>query len=153
MPWSRGTSVRSIAPEDTLGDLVALAIETGYSRFPVVGNDLDDVVGLVLVKDVYRIPAGRREEALVTEIMSPPFAVPETRPLEALFADLRQRELHFAIVVDEYGGTAGIVTMEDLLEEIVGEIDDEYDPPTTVVAARARWCLAARRHPARRRGA
>ena len=142
------TSVQAVSSEDTLADMVAKAVETGHSRFPVVGQDLDDVVGLVLVKDVYRVDALQRDETPVTRIMSAPFAVPETRLLEDLFADLRQRELHFAIVVDEYGGTAGILTMEDLLEEIVGEIDDEYDPPTTAARSEAdgTWRLAGTLH-------
>jgi len=142
------TSVSTVTSEDTLADLVAAAIETGYSRFPVVGNDLDDVVGLVLVKDVYRVRPEERGTTPVTAIMTPALAVPETRPLDDLFADLRGREVHLAIVVDEYGGTAGIVTMEDLLEELVGEIDDEYDPPTTVARLDpgGGWLLAGTLH-------
>ncbi len=143
------TALDAVGSEQTLADLVALAVETGHSRFPVVGTDLDDVMGVVLVKDVYRVPADRRRSTPVTEIMAPPLAVPETRALDDLFADLRRREVHVAIVVDEHGGTAGILTMEDLLEELVGEIDDEYDPPTTSARPSddGSWVLTGTLHP------
>jgi len=141
--------VVSLASGDTLADLVATAVRTGHSRFPVEGTDIDDIVGVVHVKDTYRVPIGQRAATPVATIMSEPVAVPETRPLEDLFSELRSTGGHLAVVVDEYGGTSGIVTLEDLLEEIVGEIDDEYDPPT--VGARfdepsGSWTLAGTLH-------
>jgi CBS domain containing-hemolysin-like protein len=123
--------VETVPGDAPVAELVARAVASGHSRFPVVGSDADDVVGVVHVKDVYRLPPGRRLEAPVSSIMRMALAVPETRPLEDLFGELRSEGTHLAVVIDEYGGTAGIVTLEDLLEEIVGEIDDEYDPPTT----------------------
>jgi CBS domain containing-hemolysin-like protein len=141
--------VDALSSDQTLTDLVALAARTGHSRFPVVEQDLDDVVGVVHVKDVFRVAAAQRSTTRVGDLMAEPVAVPETRSLDELFADLRQGGRQLAIVVDEHGGLSGIVTLEDLLEEIVGEIDDEYDPPTT--AARfdrfsGSWELAGALH-------
>src|SRR4029078_10027918 len=114
-------------PDLTIPELVSLSVSTGFSRFPVCGADLDDIVGVVHVKDVYRIAAEQRNAATVAHVMAEPFVVPESRELAPLLLDLRTGS-HLAIVVDEYGGTAGIITLEDVLEEIVGDIDDEYDP-------------------------
>lgn len=122
-------SVVAVGPDLTLPELVERSVATGYSRFPVCGDegtDLDDVIGVVHVKDVYRVPIEQRAAATARVIMADAFVVPETRDLSSLLVDLRTGS-HLAIVVDEYGGTAGIITMEDVLEEIVGEIDDEYD--------------------------
>ena len=132
-PRARECRSRRWTTEQTLTDLVEIAVRTGHSRFPVVQEDLDDVVGVVHVKDVFRVLEAERATTPVGALMAEPVAVPETRSLEMLFADLRQGGRQLAIVVDEHGGLAGIVTLEDLLEEIVGEIDDEYDPPTTAV--------------------
>jgi len=118
--------VVTVAPDDTIGALVGASVATGFSRFPVSGPDLDDVVGVVHVKDVYKLPVERRATARVAEVMTEPFIVPESRELSSLLLDLR-RGSHLAIVVDEYGSTTGIITLEDILEELVGEIDDEYD--------------------------
>jgi CBS domain containing-hemolysin-like protein len=120
--------VVSVRPEKTLADLVATSAGTGFSRFPVCRDDLDDVIGVVHVKDVARVAADERASTSVAQVMAEPFVVPETRALGGLLAELRQAGSHLAIVVDEYGGTAGIITLEDVLEEIVGEISDEYDP-------------------------
>jgi CBS domain containing-hemolysin-like protein len=113
----------------TVADLATRSLAAGYSRFPVFDGDIDNVVGLVHVKDVLRVPPAERSGTPVTALVAPVLAVPETRPLDDLLGDLRREGAQMAVVVDEYGGTAGIVTMEDLLEEIVGEITDEYDPP------------------------
>jgi CBS domain containing-hemolysin-like protein len=118
--------VKYTIPDAMIPELVTLAVSTGYSRFPVCGTDLDDVVGVVHVKDVYRVPFEERASVTVGSVMSEPFVVPETRELSSVLRDLREGG-HLAVVVDEYGGTAGIITLEDVLEEIVGEIDDEYD--------------------------
>src|SRR5207253_9226293 len=121
---------------------------SGFSRFPVCGADLDDVVGVVHVKDVYRLPIERREDATVGDIMRDAFIVPETRDLASLLLELRTGS-HLAVVVDEYGGTAGIITLEDVLEEIVGEIDDEYDretPPLTTVLSEGTYELTGTLH-------
>jgi CBS domain containing-hemolysin-like protein len=120
-------AVRLLSSEDSIADLVALAQATNYSRFPVVGTDLDDVLGVVQVKQVYTVPYDQRRVTTMAEIMEPAFVVIETRGLTDLLSDLRGSENHLAIVVDEHGGTAGIITLEDVLEEIVGEIRDEHD--------------------------
>jgi len=127
--------VVSVAADSTVAEVVALAVTSGRSRFPVCGADLDDVVGVVHVKDVYRLPHAERGERSVTEIMSAPWVVPETADLPALLADFRGSGNHLAVVVDEYGGTAGILTLEDILEELVGEIDDEHDLPAPPLSA------------------
>jgi CBS domain containing-hemolysin-like protein len=119
--------VKYTIPDAMIPELVALSVSTGFSRFPVCGTDLDDVVGVVHVKDVFSVPFDLRESATVGSVMSEPFFVPESRELSSVLRDLREGS-HLAVVVDEYGGTAGILTLEDIVEEIVGEIDDEYDP-------------------------
>jgi CBS domain containing-hemolysin-like protein len=103
----------------------------------------------VHVKDVYRVPYEERSRHPVERLMAPAFVVPETRDLADLLADLRREGSHLAIVVDEHGGTAGIITLEDILEEIVGEIDDEHDRPTrrlTRVQRPGEWLLAGTLH-------
>ena len=143
-------SVVSLSIDDVVATLAATAVATGHSRFPVVGADLDDVRGVVHVKDVYRVPYEERATRPVEQLMVPAFVVPETRDLADLLADLRREGSHLAIVVDEHGGTAGIITLEDILEEIVGEIDDEHDRPTrrlTRVQRPGEWLLAGTLHP------
>ena len=142
-------AVVALSADDTVAGLVRAAIDTGHSRFPVCGADIDDILGVVHVKDVYRLPFEARSTTPVTDIMAEAIAVPETRDLDSLLADLRAAGGHLAIVVDEYGGTAGIITVEDLLEEIVGEIDDEYDTDNVPVTAAApgSWVLPGTLHP------
>ena len=107
--------------------LVSVAIESGHSRFPVIGDGLDDVVGVVHVKSVHTVVVKDRPTTEVAALMVPVLAVPEARALGDLLVDLREGGLQLAVVLDEHGGTAGIITLEDVLEEIVGEIDDEHD--------------------------
>jgi CBS domain containing-hemolysin-like protein len=114
--------------EATAEALVDTSLRTGHSRFPVCREDLDDVAGVVHVKDVYRVPYGERAATPVSSLAIDAFVVPETADLADLLSRFRQLGTHLAIVVDEYGGTAGILTLEDVLEEVVGEIEDEYDP-------------------------
>ena len=140
----------TLSIDDVVSTLAERAVATGHSRFPVVGADLDDVRGVVHVKDVYGVPYEQRGTHSVEQLMVPAFVVPETRDLADLLADLRRVGSHLAIVVDEHGGTAGIITLEDVLEEIVGEIDDEYDRPTptlTRVQRAGEWLLAGTLHP------
>jgi len=142
-------AIVALTEADTVADLVARAVATGHSRFPVQGADLDDIRGVVHVKDVYRLPFAARATTPISEIMTEAFAVPESRDLESLLSELREVGTHMAVIVDEYGGTAGIVTVEDLLEEIVGEIDDEHDPTSEPVtsAAPGSWLLPGTLHP------
>jgi CBS domain containing-hemolysin-like protein len=111
----------------TLADLVARAAATGHSRFPVTGTGLDDIVGVVHAKDVLATRPSIRASTPVTAVMKPALFVPETRELDELLTDLRRAGSQLAVVIDEHGGTAGIITSEDILEELVGEIEDEYD--------------------------
>jgi len=123
------TDVVAAEEDATLEELVALAEEHGFSRIPVVGEDgLDDIAGILNVKDLLPLAvADRRKKFSVKSYLRPPFYVPESTKCRDLFARLNQQKTQIAVVVDEYGGTSGIVTMEDLLESIVGDIQDEYD--------------------------
>lgn len=121
------TQIEAIRRDATVADVVARAVETKYSRFPVFGTDLDDIVGVVHVKSIFAVPANQRTTTPVTDIMGEVLAVPEGRDLGELFHDFRSRRMYMAVVVDEHGGTAGIITLEDVIEELVGEIGDEYD--------------------------
>ena len=112
-------------------ELLARSEQTGHSRFPVFDGDLDHVVGVVHVKSLLSRPAETRNGVPLGELMGDVLAVPETRDLDDLLGDLREHSRHLAVVVDEHGGTAGIITVEDVLEEIVGEIDDEHDHPVS----------------------
>jgi magnesium and cobalt transporter len=111
----------------SLERLLAEVIESGHSRFPVVGESRDDVLGILIVKDLLRYFAQGAGVFLLQNILHPPKFIPESKRLNALLKEFRSTHLHMAIVVDEYGGVAGLVTIEDVLEEIVGEIDDEHD--------------------------
>jgi Mg2+/Co2+ transporter CorC len=117
----------------SLRQAMALASRSGMSRIPVIGEDVDDVVGVVYLKDLVANamtldPADRGP--VLTEIIREPVFVPESKNVDDLLREMQRDRSHFAVVVDEYGGTAGIVTIEDILEEIVGEITDEYDADT-----------------------
>jgi len=113
--------------EQTAADLIALTRRTGHSRFPVTDGDLDDIVGVVHVKSAVAVPRERRDDVPVAALMSDALRVPDTVRLDPLLVDLRDFGLQLAVVVDEYGGTAGVVTLEDLVEELVGEVADEHD--------------------------
>ncbi len=123
-PRARSSSIERTA---TAEDVVRLARRTGHSRFPVTGDDWDDIDGVVHVKRAIAVPHERRNDVPVSALMVPPLLVPETIRLDPLMLMLREHGLQLAIVVDEYGGTAGIVTLEDVVEEIVGEVSDEHD--------------------------
>ena len=105
---------------------IPFVIQTAHSRFPVTGGNKDDIVGILLAKDLLRYYAGE-EEFNVREMLRPAVFIPESKPLNVLLKEFRKNRNHIAIVVDEYGGVAGLVTIEDVLEQIVGDIEDEYD--------------------------
>ncbi|MCC7483788.1 MAG: CBS domain-containing protein [Burkholderiales bacterium] len=105
---------------------IPMVIQTGHSRFPVIGENKDDILGILLAKDLLRHYAGE-EEFDVREMLRPAVFIPESKPLNVLLKEFRKNRNHIAIVVDEYGGVAGMVTMEDVIEQIVGDIEDEYD--------------------------
>jgi CBS domain containing-hemolysin-like protein len=114
----------------TLRQVLSLALRSGFSRIPVVGENLDDIIGIAYLKDVvtrvYEHPEGESAET-VESLMRPATFAPDSKPVDDLLREMQARHVHMAIVIDEYGGTAGLVTIEDILEEIVGEIADEYD--------------------------
>lgn len=144
--------VRVVAVDDeaTVDQLIALSVATGHSRFPVMGDDLDDLLGVVHVKAVHAIPIEARTNTRVVALMAPVLAVPEARDLDDLLVDLREGGQQLAVVIDEHGGTAGIITLEDVLEELVGEIDDEHDEITTSltrVEAQGSTVIPASLHP------
>src|SRR5690606_31427300 len=109
---------------------LALALRSGFSRIPVIGRSVDDVLGVVYLKDLARAALDgdtAPEHVRVEEVMREAVFVPESKPIDDLLSEMQAARVHLAIVVDEYGGTAGLITIEDILEEIVGEITDEYD--------------------------
>jgi CBS domain containing-hemolysin-like protein len=126
-------SLIGLRGDEPVSELRRIARKTGHSRFPVYDESLDDILGIVHVKDWFAVPAEQRAGTTVREIARPPLIVPETRPLQRLLTDLQRAGRGLAVVADEYGGTAGIVTVEDLLEEIFGEIADEHDAETPAV--------------------
>lgn len=122
------TEVGAVEDTATIGEAAALAREQGYSRIPVYHDDLDNILGILYVKDFLKyVGAPVGADVKVTDLMRPAYFVPEMKPCVDLFSEMTARRLQIAVVVDEYGGTEGIVTMEDLLESIVGSIQDEYD--------------------------
>ena len=119
--------MHSIDRESTVSDVIELCNKTGHSRFPVLDGSSDDVIGVVHVKQAAAVPREKRTTVPVSAIMTEALRVPETMPLEALMVELRGKGLQLSIVIDEYGGTAGLATLEDLIEELVGELVDEHD--------------------------
>ncbi len=120
----------------TLEEALAAIRETGHSRFPIYVEHLDNILGLVHAKDLLSAAAAPDEPFSLAQFLRPALFVPESKPLDALLRQLRARRSHLAIVVDEYGGTAGLLTMEDLLEEIVGDMQDERDEEETLLLRR-----------------
>jgi CBS domain containing-hemolysin-like protein len=120
----------TVAADSNLTKAMSVFLRRGYSRLPVVGKNIDDISGILYVKDVARIlhesPA-KMDKTLASEIARPVIFVPESKPVDDLLRDMQLSSTHIAIIVDEYGGVAGLATMEDVIEEIVGEISDEYD--------------------------
>jgi magnesium and cobalt transporter len=115
------------ASDAPLDELLRLILDSGHSRVPIFEGSVDRVVGVIYAKDLLRYWGARSGELSPTAVMRAPYFVPETKRIEDLLVDFRTRRVHMAIVVDEYGGTSGLITIEDLLEEIVGDIQDEYD--------------------------
>ncbi|MCD2443993.1 hemolysin family protein [Agromyces sp. SYSU K20354] len=123
-PRPRVAAVQRLEPAESV---LELARQTGFSRFPVYDENLDDVVGIVHVKQAVAVPRERRADVPASALQSEALRVPETIKLDALLGELRGRGFQMAVVVDEYGGTAGVATLEDLVEELVGEVADEHD--------------------------
>ncbi len=134
------SKIVTLQTDNTVADLVAIATETGFSRFPIVDGDLDETVGIVHVKQVFEVAPADRAHTLLTVVAQPVAVVPSTLDGDAVMAQTRANGLQTAMVVDEYGGTAGMVTVEDLIEEIVGDVRDEHDDATPdVVSSGSGW--------------
>lgn len=138
--------ITAVECTDSIDDAIGTMIESGFSRIPAYEETTDNIVGLVYLKDLVARSAGGAGAASVRGSMRDAIFVPESKKVDDLLHEMRARKFHMAIVVDEYGGTAGLVTMEDLLEEIVGEIDDEFDVPSEEIVAldTHRWRVPGR---------
>jgi magnesium and cobalt transporter len=137
IPRSQMVALSSGLPH---AELLRQVVESGHSRFPVHGEDRDEILGILLAKDLLRGEASATGHGHVRELLRPAVLIPESKKLNVLLREFRQSRNHMAIVIDEYGGVAGLVTIEDVLEQIVGEIDDEHDEAedvTTLIAAQA----------------
>ena len=121
------TEISSASVDSTLGELIDLVTECGHTRIPIHKENIDHIVGILHSKDLLKLLGEPPESKIPLNILREPFFVPENRPVSELLKDLQEKMTHLAIVTDEYGGTAGIITIEDILEEIVGEILDEHD--------------------------
>ncbi|GHE21478.1 HlyC/CorC family transporter [Halomonas urumqiensis] len=124
------SQVTAIALDQPLEDYLPVILETGHSRYPVIGENLDEVKGILLAKDLLPLLRSGQENGKpfrLEEVVRPALFIPESKRLNSLLKEFQDTHNHMAIVVDEYGGTAGIITIEDILEEIVGEIEDEHD--------------------------
>ncbi|NNE95726.1 MAG: HlyC/CorC family transporter [Acidimicrobiales bacterium] len=119
--------IAALGLDATIEDLVDIVTRTGHSRYPVYGNGIDDIRGIVNVTAAFDLPVAARGTTLVSDVMIEPVVVPETRELLDAIADMTEHQTQLVVVIDEHGGTEGILTLEDALEEIAGEIDDEYD--------------------------
>ena len=118
-----------IEQDQPIGEMLNVIIASGHSRFPVIGQDRDEILGILLAKDLLKLFGESRESELqFDQFLRPASVIPESKRLNALLKEFRASHNHMAIVVDEYGGVSGLLTIEDVLEEIVGEIDDEHDP-------------------------
>jgi putative hemolysin len=123
------TEISAVEDTASLKDIIDLAMNEGFSRIPVFKEDLDDIIGIIYVKDLLKFVGTPVDNANfdIKKIMRPPLIIPKSKRCQEIFVELTEKKQHMAVVIDEYGGTAGIVTMEDVLESIVGNIQDEYD--------------------------
>jgi CBS domain containing-hemolysin-like protein len=121
------TELVAVPHSITPAELEGVVLASGHSRIPVYEEDLDNILGFVHAKDLLRIDEGRREQPIDRKLVRPMLVIPESKKLHPLLFEMRRERRHFALVIEEHGGTAGVVTLEDLLEELVGEIRDEYD--------------------------
>jgi len=121
------TEIACVTVDATLRELLDIIIACGHSRIPVYEDSIDNIIGLLYAKDLLKQWGTDENSLSIREIMRPPYFIPESKNLEQLLQEFKRKRIHLAIVIDEYGGTSGLITIEDLLEEIVGDIQDEYD--------------------------
>jgi len=121
------TDMACVSAEATVREILDTIISCGHSRIPVYDATIDNIIGLLYAKDLLKYWGEDQEHVRVRAIIRPPYFIPETKDLEQLLQEFKRKRVHLAIVIDEYGGTSGLVTIEDLLEQIVGDIQDEYD--------------------------
>ncbi|MBR5712101.1 MAG: HlyC/CorC family transporter [Lachnospiraceae bacterium] len=121
------TKIEAFSTEDTLEQVLHVMLHANYSRYPLYEENLDNIVGILYLKDVILEYLEGDRNCPLSKVAREPFYVPETMPIDALFGEMQSKKIHMAVVIDEYGQTAGVVAMEDILEEIVGDILDEYD--------------------------
>lgn len=126
------TKIVAIEVTDTTDEFIETVMEEGYSRIPIYDDNIDQIVGVVHTKDILPLVA-RGQEVVLKDIMRKPYFIPETKKINDLMAEFQLKRIQIAFVLDEFGGTAGMVTLEDIVEELVGEIQDEYDEETPVV--------------------
>lgn len=145
------TDIEGLLVGTNLAEIRAYIVEAGHSRYPVYEDNLDEIRGILYVKDLVPFLGEDATGFDLDKVLRQPIRVPETKPVSEMLADFQRAEVHLAIVIDEYGGTAGLVTIEDVLEEIVGEIQDEHDPddeeaPELIETARGEYELDGRYH-------
>lgn len=121
------TEMACVTVDATVRELLDTIIACGHSRIPVYEDSIDNIIGLLYAKDLLKLWGTDVKSLSVREIMRPPYFIPESKNLEQLLREFKRKRIHLAIVIDEYGGTSGLITIEDLLEQIVGDIQDEYD--------------------------
>ncbi len=129
------TEISSAPATSTLGEVIRLVTDCGHTRIPIHNDNIDEIVGILHAKDLLKFLGDPPSSEIPLEILRKPYFVPGTQKVSKLLKDLKEKKNHLAIVTDEYGGTAGIITIEDILEEIVGEIMDEHDPDEPLLTA------------------
>jgi CBS domain containing-hemolysin-like protein len=141
--------MRALSAGETVADLAVEVASSRHSRYPVYEGEFDNVRGIASINGIFETPVDRRSEVTMAEIMIEPMFVPETRDLVDILDDFRASRRQMAVVIDEHGGTAGILTLEDVLEELVGDVDDEHDEaqPMTEGVAEGVFLLAGTLHP------
>ncbi len=137
------TEMACVTVEATVRELLDTIIDCGHSRIPVYEQTIDNVIGLLYAKDLLKYWGNPEDTVSVRSIMRPPYFIPESKNLEELLQEFKRKRVHLAIVIDEYGGTSGLITIEDLLEQIVGDIQDEYDSEESLLFVNADGSVTA----------
>ncbi len=137
------TEMACVTVEASMRELLDTIITCGHSRIPVYEDSLDNIIGLLYAKDLLKLWGTDENHFSVREIMRPPYFIPESKNLEQLLQEFKRKRVHLAIVIDEYGGTSGLITIEDLLEQIVGDIQDEYDREESLLTANSDGSITA----------